>query len=151
MWGGTAALVLVATALPALGMHLEDAGVLHSVPRGVPAMDAATRLNDTFPGVIAPAKIVVWDSGDGVVDEATVAQALDGLHARVAASGGLLADPITTVKVGRALLVRVPLAGSVTDPVSYRALETLRNDLLPATFGKVSGVDYAVTGKTAIA
>ncbi|QYN20426.1 MMPL family transporter [Amycolatopsis sp. DSM 110486] len=150
-WGGAAALVLIIAALPASDMRLEDAGALHSVPRSVPAMDAAIRVNEAFPGVIAPAKIVVWDDDGGVVDKAGVAQALAGLGRRVTTSGGLLSQPITTVTVGRALVVRVPLAGSVTDPESYRALEDLRTDILPATFGKVSGIQYAVTGKTAIA
>jgi RND superfamily putative drug exporter len=43
----------------------------------------------------------------------------------------------------------VPLAGNGTDTASDNALLTLRNQLLPDTFGKVPGVSYAVTGDTA--
>ena len=47
------------------------------------------------------------------------------------------------------LRVAVPLVGDGTDNVSNDALATLREDILPATVGKVSGVEYAVTGDTA--
>ncbi|QWF78175.1 MMPL family transporter [Amycolatopsis sp. CA-230715] len=150
LWGGTAALVLLVMALPALGMHLQQAASIDSVPRSESTVDSAVRVNEAFPGVIAPAKVVLWDSG-GVVDETRVAGALGGLRARIAASGGLLAEPVTVVRVDRALVVRVPLAGSSTDPTSERALELLRNEVVPATFGQVPGVEHAVTGKTAIA
>jgi uncharacterized membrane protein YdfJ with MMPL/SSD domain len=44
----------------------------------------------------------------------------------------------------------IPLVGEGTDGTSMAALDTLRNEILPATIGKVSGADYAVTGITAI-
>jgi putative drug exporter of the RND superfamily len=46
-------------------------------------------------------------------------------------------------------VVKVPLAGSGTDETSNAALETLRQDLLPATLGEVDGIEYAVNGQTA--
>jgi RND superfamily putative drug exporter len=46
-------------------------------------------------------------------------------------------------------VVNVPLAGDGTNAVSDSALLTLRNDLLPATLGKVPGISYAVSGTTA--
>jgi uncharacterized membrane protein YdfJ with MMPL/SSD domain len=45
--------------------------------------------------------------------------------------------------------ITIPLAGKSTDSVSNAALATLRNDILPATIGKVPGATYAVTGTTA--
>ena len=50
---------------------------------------------------------------------------------------------------GRALLIDVPLAGTGSGSVSNNALLSLRNQILPATLGKVSGVSYAVAGTTA--
>jgi len=44
----------------------------------------------------------------------------------------------------------IPLAGTSTDAKSQAALATLREDLLPSTLGQVEGVDYAVTGTTAL-
>src|SRR5205823_934552 len=45
--------------------------------------------------------------------------------------------------------VSIPLAGKGTDSESNAALGTLRNDVLPATIGKLDGATYAVTGATA--
>ena len=46
--------------------------------------------------------------------------------------------------------VDIPLAGNGTDAASQAALATLRDELLPQTVGKVDGVEYAVTGTTAL-
>jgi uncharacterized membrane protein YdfJ with MMPL/SSD domain len=45
--------------------------------------------------------------------------------------------------------ITLPLPGSGVDATSNWALLRLRNQLLPATLGRVPGVSYAVTGKTA--
>ena len=45
--------------------------------------------------------------------------------------------------------VAIPLAGKGTDDVSNAALQTLRNEVLPATVGTIPGATYAVTGSTA--
>ena len=43
----------------------------------------------------------------------------------------------------------IPLVGGGTDATSNDALDMLRTQILPATVGKVAGVEYAVTGDTA--
>ncbi len=45
--------------------------------------------------------------------------------------------------------VTIPLVGSGVDSTSNDALNTLRNDVLPATIGKVPNASFAVTGTTA--
>ena len=50
---------------------------------------------------------------------------------------------------GRGLIVGVPLAGNGGNSASNRALVSLRDQILPATLGRVSGASYAVTGDTA--
>ena len=45
--------------------------------------------------------------------------------------------------------VAIPFKGNGTDSTSLEALHSLRNDVLPATIGKVPGVTYAVSGGTA--
>jgi putative drug exporter of the RND superfamily len=89
------------------------------------------------------------------VDSPGVRKAVESLHQRAAASGGALNEPISATKVGRALVVRVPLASFGTDDAANRALETLRKRTLPAVLGGVAGadggIDYAVAGKTAFA
>jgi RND superfamily putative drug exporter len=153
-WGGAATAALVMLALPAIDMRLQDPAVANSLPRSVPAVDAAIRMQQAFPGAPTPARVVIWDkqsSGGGGVDSPAVRAAIDELRGRAATSGGALAEPITVVKVDRVLVVRVPLAGSGTDATSNRALRTLREQALPATLGHVEGIDYAVAGRTAIA
>ncbi|MCX4794308.1 MMPL family transporter [Streptomyces sp. NBC_01242] len=149
--GATAALVLLLMALPALGIRLQDAAVTASLPPGVStAVDAATRMQSVFPGSATAARVVI-DRADGTsADTPEVRAAIDGLHAQVAAGHGALREPITAVPVGDAMVVRVPLAGAVTDPVANRALESLRDRALPTTLGTVEGIDYAVAGRTAM-
>ncbi|MES4906937.1 MULTISPECIES: MMPL family transporter [unclassified Streptomyces] len=156
VWGGSAALALLVLALPALGMRLQDAAVTDSLSRKVPTVDAAVRMQEAFPGAPAPASVVIWGKRDpGAVDSPAVRRAVESLHQRAAASGGALNEPISAAKVGRALVVRVPLASFGTDDAANRALETLRKRTLPAALGEAGGagggVDYAVSGKTAFA
>ncbi len=68
-----------------------------------------------------------------------------------ASAGGPIRAPITvmTVASGRGLVIDVPLAGNGSSNVSKNALLVLRNQVLPQTLGKVSGISYAVTGNTA--
>ncbi|MFD6333395.1 MMPL family transporter [Streptomyces niveus] len=142
--GGTAALLLAVMALPAFGMHLQDATQIQSLPRGVSAAaDAGARMQQVFPGVATPARVVVSDNGP------KARAAADALHEQAARSGGALREPITTVPVGELLVVRVPLAGAGTDPESARALEFLRERAVPATVGAVEGAEVAVAGRTA--
>jgi len=46
-------------------------------------------------------------------------------------------------------VVSMPLSGKGTDSASYRALDTLRNDLIPATIGSGGAIKAQVTGMTA--
>jgi RND superfamily putative drug exporter len=144
LWGGVATAALIVVALPALGMRLQDAAVTDSLPRSVPAVDAATRMQEAFPGAATPSRVVIWRADGSDVDAPAVRQAIDELRRRVA-------GPVAVVKVDQALVVRVPLPGGGTDATSNTALKTLRDDLLPATLGKVDGIEYAVAGRTAFA
>jgi RND superfamily putative drug exporter len=145
LWGGLAALLLVLLAVPALRLHPQDAARTESLPRSVPTVDSALRMQAVYPGASAPAWVTVWRPDGAPVD---VGAAVAGLHA---AAGGSIREPITVDVVGTATLIRVPLAGKGTDPVSYRALTDLRERILPATVGRLAGVDFAVGGRTAIA
>lgn len=151
VWGGAAVLALLVMAAPALDMRLQDAAVVNSLPRSAPTVDAAIRMQEAFPGSPTPARIAVWGVDGGSSDTPQVKAAVDELHQQIADSDGQLAGPISTVQVDDVLMVRVPLAGSGTDETSNQALATLRGNALPATLGKVEGIDYAVAGRTAFA
>ena len=49
----------------------------------------------------------------------------------------------------RIIEIAVPLAGNGTDATSVRALETLRQDVVPAAFGAVPDTRAFVTGNLA--
>jgi len=148
-WAGGGVLVLLMVATPALSMRLQDAAATDSLPRSVSTVDAAVRMREAFPGVPIPAQVVVWRKDGTPADGPEVRQGVERLRAQIAGSGGLLAEPITVDRVDRAVVVRVPLAGSSTDETSFRALDLLRGKAIPAAFGTLSGVDVAVAGKTA--
>lgn len=147
LWGGAAAVLLLVMAAPALGIRLQDAGPTNSLPRSVAAVDGAVRMQQAFPGAPTPAKVVI----SGPVDDAALAAVVDRLHGEIAASGGLLNEPLSVTRIDQAVMVRVPLAGSGTDPQSNHALKDLRERVLPATVGQLPGVRYAVAGRTAFA
>jgi RND superfamily putative drug exporter len=145
IWGGIATVAMLALAAPALGLRLGQPAI--DAPANVPAVTTMDAVQRAFPQAPAPADIVV--TGPDLTGSRVTA-AVDELRAR-AAAGGPVRQPVTVTELdgGRALLVGVQLAGSGTDTASDNALLTLRNQILPATFGKVPGVSYAVTGDTA--
>ncbi|HWO67209.1 MAG TPA: MMPL family transporter, partial [Umezawaea sp.] len=138
--GAAATVALAVLALPAASMHLQDPAATDSLPRGVAAVDAAVRMQEAFPGAANPARVVLWDPTGAPVDRPDVRAAIDTLF-----GGGLR----TTAVVGHALVVRLPLPGSGTDPTSNQALEALRTTVLPAAFDHLPGVQHAVGGRTA--
>jgi len=145
IWGGAAVLALLVLAAPALGMRLGEPAI--DAPRNAPAVQTMIAIERAFPQAPAPAEVVV--TGDDVTGP-KMAAAVAALRARASADGAIR-EPVTATAVGggRALVVDVTLAGNGQDPASAQALQTLRGQILPATFGKVPGASYAVTGDTA--
>ena len=146
LFGGAAALALAALAVPALSMRLAEPG-FRDLPANVPVVQNLLATQKAFPGGPSPAEVVV--TGDNLTGPA-VRHAITALQGR-AGAGTLLRQPVTTALLGhdQVMVVSVPLAGGGTDATSNRALAQLRDQALPATLGKVSGINYAVTGMTA--
>ena len=144
--GGSAALALAALAVPALGMRLANPG-FRDLPSSLPVVQNLLAVQRAFPGGPAPAEVVV--TGQDLSGPA-VRHAVAAIADRAAASPALR-EPVTSALLGhgQVMVVSVPLAGTGTDTRSNQALATLRDQVLPATLGRVSGVDYAVTGMTA--
>jgi RND superfamily putative drug exporter len=145
IWGGIAAIALLALAAPALGLRLGQPAV--DAPRSTPAVHTLSEIERAFPRAPSPAEVVV--TGHDVTGPRVMA-AVSELRARTSAHGPVR-EPVTATSIGggRALVVGVTLAGSGEDATSYSALATLRDRDLPATLGQVPGVSYAVTGSTA--
>ena len=145
IWGAVAVMALLALAAPALGLRLGQPSV--DAPRGATAVTTAAAIEHAFPQAPAPAEVVV--TGPDVTGT-RVAEAVDALRAR-ASSGGPVREPVTATAIGggRALVINVQLAGNGTNSASFAALQTLRDQTLPATLGQVPGISYAVGGDTA--
>jgi RND superfamily putative drug exporter len=148
VFGGAAAIALLALAAPAIGMRLGSPAV--DLPASSPVLQTMDRISSAFPQTPSPAEVVV--TGQDLTGPA-VADAIASLRARAAGDGpaGPIHQPITATGVGggRALIIGIPLAGNGGDTASNAALLTLRDQVLPATLGQVHGISYAVTGDTA--
>jgi RND superfamily putative drug exporter len=148
IFGGVAAIALLALAGPALGMRIGEPAV--DLPAGNPVLQTIDRVQQAFPQSPSPAQVVVTGAG---VSSPAMRDAVTALQARASADGpgGPVRAPITATPVGggRGLILGVPLAGNGGDAASSAALVTLRDQVLPATLGRVGGISYAVAGDTA--
>ncbi len=133
-------------ALPAFRLHTELLGFT-SLPGDTPIVKTYQRVQKAFPGASLPASVVI-KAQDVSSPEA---------QARIAALGnqatatGQLLRPVG-VHMNRArtvAVVDVPLTGNIHDAASVRALDTLRQRVVPATVGRIPGATVAVTGETA--
>jgi len=106
------------------------------------------KMQKAFPGGETPAEVVVKADN---VRSAKVQEAIGQLGWRALATH-VMHEPILTDinKAGTVAVVSIPVAGSGTDATSNKAVNALRDDLLPTTLGLVPQVeDYGVTGETA--
>jgi putative drug exporter of the RND superfamily len=145
IWGGLAAIALLALASPALGLRIGQPPV--DAPYNLTVVQNEFKVQQAFPQAPAPAQIVV--SGSDVTG-ARVMDAVSALRDRTTATGPVR-GPVTATSIGggRVLVVDVQLAGDGQDSTSFDALAALRDRYLPATLGPVPGISYAVTGDTA--
>ena len=83
-------------------------------------------------------------------DAPATRHAIAALKAKTVAAG-IASDSIDTEVNAAHTVTRVdiPLVGQGTDDTSLAALKTLREDIIPATVGKLDGAEYGVTGPTA--
>jgi putative drug exporter of the RND superfamily len=148
IWGGAAALALLALATPALGMRIGEPAV--DLPVGNSVLQTINATDRAFPQSPSPAQVVVTGAGLG---SPAARAAITALQDRAVAAGphAPVHGPVTVTPVagGRALILGVPLAGNGGDAASNQALVTLRSQVLPQTLGKAGGISYAVTGDTA--
>ncbi|MBT2491910.1 MMPL family transporter [Streptomyces sp. ISL-96] len=148
VWAVVGALALALLAVPAAGMKLSDPDLKHRMPTDVPALQALERVEKAFPVDTQPAEIVVRGSD---LNGAEVKAGIAELKQQVADSGGKLKEPVeaSLISGGKLMVVRVPLAGDGKNAVSTAALKELRDTALPASLGKVDGLEFAVAGDTA--
>jgi uncharacterized membrane protein YdfJ with MMPL/SSD domain len=140
-----ATVLLLALAAPVLGLNLAEQG-LGSMPKDLPERQAAERIQEAFPGGSMPATVVV--SG-GSLGAGSGAAAIDRFQDELAGDGRFGA-PVQVAGSGDGALARVsvPLTGTGVDERSDRALEALRDEVIPTTLGE-AGLRADVTGPTA--
>ncbi len=145
LYGGAAAIALLALSAPALGMRLGNPSV--DLPSNLGVVQVLSDIQHKFPAKPAPADVVV--SGANLESQA-MQREIAALRTR-AADGGAIHGPVSVTPVadGKALVIQVPLAGSGSGAVSNSAVLKLENQILPSTIGKVPGASFAVTGDTA--
>jgi uncharacterized membrane protein YdfJ with MMPL/SSD domain len=138
--------LLIVLALPVFHLHTSQSG-LEALPKDAPTVPTIQRVEDAFSnGNVAPAIVAIKANTDSPATKRAIA----ALKARELASGQarkpIEVDVNASHDVAR---VTIPLVGNGVDDRSIDALKTLRNDVLPATVGKVPGATFAVTGNTA--
>jgi RND superfamily putative drug exporter len=141
----SATAVLLVLAYPLTGIHTTQTG-LDSMPKGIPTVSTIDSLQKAFPGNVVPAVVAIKAD----INSPATVSAIHNLTREALASGQMrkpiAVDVNTSHTVAR---VTIPLVGNGTDSRSTAAVHTLRDRILPATIGKVTGATYAVTGGTA--
>ncbi|HKF89876.1 MAG TPA: MMPL family transporter [Acidimicrobiia bacterium] len=138
--------LLAALTIPAFSMHTVNPGVT-GLPRDLEVMQAYDKIDAAFPGDGVPAEVVV--KADDVTSPAATA-AIEDLQ-RQAIATGRLHEPVDVDINPDKTVATIDLAvdGTGTDAASERSLAVLRDEVVPATVGKLDGAEVAVTGFTA--
>ncbi len=137
--------VLVALTVPAFSLNTTTSGIDDI---SIPEIEPFKKFEEAFPGGSDPAVVAI--KAEDVRAE-PVREAIAELERRALASGQMKTPiEVEASRDNAVAKVSIPLAGEGTDAKAQAALETLREELLPTTVGKVEGVEYAVTGATAL-
>ncbi|MBK3575540.1 MMPL family transporter [Streptomyces sp. MBT65] len=142
-----AAGALLAIAAPAVGMKTENLTLDQEFGNSLPIVGTYNRVNDAFPGGSDPAEVVVRAKD---INSPEVKQALADFKAQ-AVSSGASRGPVD-IKLHDAqnvAFVYVPLVGGSDQDKAAKSLEKLRDEVRPATLGKVDGVQAPITGNVA--
>jgi uncharacterized membrane protein YdfJ with MMPL/SSD domain len=139
--------LLIALAVPALGLHLSTPSDESLSSQNDPTLTAFAHVRADFPGTAVPARLVIVGPAG---QHGAAARALEQLE-RLAVARGIVHRPftVTTGRDGVSAAVELPLSGAGANAESRRAIQVLRHDLIPKTLGRVPGVETALTGATA--
>jgi uncharacterized membrane protein YdfJ with MMPL/SSD domain len=139
--------LLVALALPALGMKTVTSAV-DQLPDDLPIIQTYNKVKAVFPqeGVTATVVMEVDDvkAGGPTTGIAALVDAVDRNPKYFKHGTELIESKDDTVAQ-----INIPTVGSGNDQASFDALNKLRDDIVPATVGKVEGASVNVTGEAA--
>ena len=139
--------LLVALALPAVGMQTSLGGI-DETSRELPVMRTYDRIQAAFPSE-GSMELVVVKADD--VTAPKVVSAIESLEDKAAARPGLF-EGQATVEVSKdqtVATVTLPTIGTGTDALANKASAVVRDELVPASLGKVNGVEAYSTGEAA--
>ncbi|MEU2747240.1 MMPL family transporter [Streptomyces collinus] len=138
---------LLAITAPALGMKTQQLTLDQEFGDSLPIVQTYNRLNEAFPGGSEPAEVVVKAAD---INAPEVKSALADFRDR-AISSGASRGPVE-IKLHDAqniAFVYVPLVGGSDLDKAGASLDKLRDEVRPATLGKVDGVEAPITGQVA--
>jgi uncharacterized membrane protein YdfJ with MMPL/SSD domain len=139
--------LLLAIAAPALQMHTVMPGP-ETYPKSIPVMSTYDKIQRAFPGDVIPAQVLIKAKD---VRSREVRTAIDEMEQRALATGKLHEPISEDINAASTVsIVSFSVDGQGTDAASNASLAALRDDVIPATVGKVSSVEFAgVNGTTA--
>jgi RND superfamily putative drug exporter len=114
---------------------------------GTPILKTLDRIDAAFPGGSVPAAVVVKASD---VTAPAVQKAITQLHDQAIATGELSEPSSVDINPDKTVaIVNLSVKGKGTDAASNHSIEVLRDQVVPATVGKLGNAEVAVTGMTA--
>jgi uncharacterized membrane protein YdfJ with MMPL/SSD domain len=144
--GILAAGVLIVLAVPALRLQTTQNSI-ESYPRSLAVIRTYDKIQKAFPGDALAAQVLV-EAPD--VRSGAARSAIQELRRRALASGEMFRPiEVDVNSAGTVALISIPIAGNGTNSASKHAVHTLRDDLVPATVGRIPDVTTGVGGMTA--
>jgi uncharacterized membrane protein YdfJ with MMPL/SSD domain len=145
LWGTVAAAFLIALAIPALHLETTQAST-ESYPRSIPVIRTYDKIQEAFPGDALAAQVLVQAPD---VNTGAVRSAIADLERRALATGEMFRPIEVDVNdAGTVALISIPIAGNGTNSASKHAVNTLRDELVPQTVGRLDATT-GVGGTTA--
>lgn len=138
--------VLVAASVPGLDLKTQQTSVA-DFPQDLPSMQAYNEVQKAFPTENLPA-VVVYRNDD--VRSAASRAAIAELSRRAAEDPGMFApDEVIYSPDGSLAKISVPLANSRDQETAEREAIRLRDEIVPATLGRVPGGETSISGMAA--
>ncbi len=134
--------VLVALAVPVLGLHLGQSGVA-TLPHNLPSREGYVAIQRYFPDQ-DPYPVEVVAEGRSALSR----RDMTTLEAKLASGPRFGPGPIATSANGNLVALTVPIRGDVVSGADVAAVRELRADLIPSTFAGSHARVY-VGGRTA--
>jgi uncharacterized membrane protein YdfJ with MMPL/SSD domain len=119
-----------------------------ALPQNLKAVQTYNRIDKAFPSELHTATVVLKAEN---MNAPETREAVADLRRRAAATVVPEGSIATDVNAQRtAVKLTVPLAGNGSNALSEAGVTSLREEIVPATFGTLADVEYGVTGGTAI-